>query len=213
MKFREIYNPRRVYEGWFETYFIRPFVHGYVDFSGRESLRTGLRSLLVWLVVTLGVAGILMGQVGLLGPEAGFDVMTVVGVVWGVLSVSPLAALAARTLRGASGEGGEGKVKVLGVDVMLGVSCCLFFVLGLMMMLTTLGSGVLNPNATATDEPDTVAEESPRVDEEPIFTYQDAPQAAEDEPARDTMPELTEPDAVPVEESFDPTIAEPDSLF
>ena len=38
-KIQNFYNPDTVYQGFFETYLIRPFVHHYVDFSGRESDR------------------------------------------------------------------------------------------------------------------------------------------------------------------------------
>lgn len=204
MKFSEFTHPKAVYDGFFETYFIRPFVHHYADFSGRESGRALVRSLLAWLVITLGIAGILMGQVGLLGPEVGFATLWTIGGVWLAASVVPLLALFARAAHGAPEK--ERKVRMLGVDTLLGVSSLLFFILGLLMMVTTLNSGVLNPNAGATDETDTANIEGEYVTEEAIFTYQDAAPA---EVITDSMKDLDEPDAATPEESFDPTLAEP----
>lgn len=67
MKLKEFYNPKHVYDGWFETYSMGlPYFHHYADFRGRESARSAVMSLLAWLVATLGMAGILMGLVGLL---------------------------------------------------------------------------------------------------------------------------------------------------
>ena len=91
MKFREIYNPKHVYEGFFETYFIRPYFHHYADFSGKESMTSCWRSLLAWLIVSMGVAGIMMGQIGLIGPEAGKTAAVVVCSIWAGRSVAQAA--------------------------------------------------------------------------------------------------------------------------
>ena len=209
MKFKEFYNPRHVYDGFFATYFIRPFFHHYADFRSRESGGACLRSLLAWLVVTLGIAGIMMGQVGLLGPEVGFTALTIVSIIWGAFSLTPLIALVARTTNGAPEK--ELHPRMLGVDTLLGVSCLLFFLLGLLMMTTTLNSGQLNPNAGMTDEPDTTRIEEEYIKEEPIFTYQDEMPAQTEEPV-DTLSDMTEPDLADPDESFDPTLVTPEEI-
>lgn len=201
MKFKDIYNPKHVYEGFFETYFIRPFFHHYIDFKGKESFRSACRSLLAWAVVTLGVVGAMMGQVGLIGPEAGSALAWTICGIWLALSIIPLVALFVRVLNGAPKE--EPHPRMLGVDTLLGVSCLLFFVLGLLMMVTTLESGTLDPNAGATAEGDTLKIEEDYVTEEPIFTYQDAAPADQ---VVDSMNDVTEQDLVTSEESYDPSI-------
>lgn len=209
MKFRDIYNPRHVYDGWFETYFIRPYFHHYADFRGRESRRSYGMSVLAWVFVTLGLSGILMGLVGLLGPEVGFAALTIAGGLWMVLSVVPLAALTVRAVHGAPER--EAEPKLLGVDTLFGVSAVLFFLFGLLMMITTLNSGALNPNAGMTDEADTSAVELEEVTEEPIFTYQ-TEEAVDTAPAvvEDSLSDMTEPDLVEPEESFDPSLVPPE---
>lgn len=207
MKLKEIYNPKRVYDGWFESYFIRPFFHHYADFRGGESLRTCVMSLLAWVVVTLGIVGVLMGLVGLLGPEVGFWALGVVGTLWGLVSLVPLVSLAVRGARG--GDDGL-KPRLLGVDTLLGVSSLLFFVFGLLMMVTTVNSGKLDPNAGVIDEEDTSVMELEEVVEEPIFTYQDEVKVDTRAATVDTLGDMTEPDLVAPEESFDPTLAVPE---
>lgn len=206
MKFKEFYNPQHVYDGFFETYFIRPFFHHFADFRGKESAKSCLMSLLTWLVVTIGVAGIVMGQVGLLGPEVGFSAITIGAIIWVAFSLVPLISLVARTANGAPEQ--ERHPRMLGVDTLLTVSCVLFFILGLLMMVTTLNSGQLNPNAGMTNEPDTTAIEEEYIKEEPIFTYQDEIPAHVDDTI-DTLSDMTEPDLVEQEESFDPTLSTP----
>lgn len=210
MKLKEIYNPRHVYDGYFETFFIRPFFHHYADFKSRESAGSCLKSIIAWLIVTLGITGIMMGQIGLLGPETGFTAMTVVATIWGAFSLLPLITLIARTANGSPDR--PFSTKILGVDSLLAVSCMLFFILGLLMMYTTLHSGNLNPNAGMTDEPDTSVFEEEYVKEEPIFTYQDETPPATEE-SQDTLGDMTEPDLVTPEESFDPTLSPSDEII
>lgn len=207
--FKEFTNPRHVYDGYFETYFIRPFFHHYADFRGKESAKSCGMSLLAWLIVTLGIAGILMGQVGLMGPEAGFGTMLTVGIVWTAASLVPLVALIARTAHGAPDE--QKKPRLLGVDTLLAVSCLLFFLLGVLMMITTLNSGSLNPNAGYDPNADTATFELEEVTEEPIFTYQENSVEAPSDVV-DTLGDMTDPDAVSPDDSYDPTLdrAEPD---
>ena len=209
MKFKDFYNPRHVYDGFFETYFIRPFFHHYADFKGKEAASSCLLSLLAWLVVTLGITGIMMGQVGLLGPEVGFTALVVVTVIWGVFSIVPVISLIARVSNGRPES--PLKTRLLGVDTLLAVSSLLFFLLGLLMMLTTLESGSLNPNAGATDEADTTVIHDEYVKEEPIFTYQDEAELSEAE--ADTLGDIDDPDIVAPEESFDPTLNTGDDLI
>ena len=79
------------------------------------------------------------------------------------------------------------------------------------MMITTLDSGELNPNARMYDEPDSVIVEEDYVKEEPIFTYQD--EAPTDENVAqtpvDSLSDFTEPYLEESEESFDPSIQPP----
>lgn len=203
---KEFTNPRHVYDGYFETYFIRPFFHHYADFRGGESAKSCSLSLLAWLIVTLGIAGILMGQVGLLGPEAGFSTMTVVSIIWIAASLVPLAALLVRASHGEPEK--QKSPRLLGVDTLLGISCLLFFLLGVLMMTTTLNSGSLNPNAGYDPAEDTVRLQLEEVTEEPIFTYQES---SVETPAEvvDTLGDMTEPDAVSPDESYDPSLDQP----
>lgn len=206
MNFKDIYNPSKVYDGFFESYFIRPFVHQYFNFGGHESASSLFKSLLAWLILTLGIAGIMMGQIGLIGPETGKEMLGIVMCVWGALSVIPILALLSRAAHGAPKRPIKGRM--LGVDTLLGVSCLLFFLLGLMMMITTLNSGSLNPNATMTNEEDTTTIEEEYVTEEPIFTYQDEAPAKTTHTV-DSLSDLNDPDAVDPDESFDPDLAAP----
>lgn len=205
MKLKEFYNPKHVYDGWFETYFIRPYFHHYADFRGRESARSAVMSLLAWLVATLGMAGILMGLVGLLGPEVGFAALAVVGGLWLAVSSVPLVSLLARRLNGTPEH--DHAPRMLGVDTLMGVSSLLFFVFGVLMMETTVNSGGLNPNAGMTDEEDTAVTEMEEVTEEPIFTYQDEAAADTSAAMVDTLSDMDEPDLV---ESFDPALNVPE---
>lgn len=206
MHIEDLYNPKRVYEGFFETYFIRPFIHHYADFSGKESWKSFGLSLFAWFVITLGIIGIMLGQIGLIGPEGGAQATWWVCGIWLALSVVPILALLSRAFRGAPEK--PLKSRMLGIDTLLGVSCLLFFVLGLLMMVTTLNSGELNPNARVYEETDTIPYEEEYIKEEPIFTYQDETPAPV-EGNFDSMPETMEPDLEEAEESFDPTIELP----
>lgn len=203
MKFKEIYNPKYTYEGFFESYFIRPFFHHYADFKSKESASSYYKSIICWIIVTLGLAGIMLGQVGIIGPESGVTASIVVAVIWLAASATPLAALIARTLNGKPES--ELKPRLLAIDILLAASSILFFLLGLMMMITTLNSGALNPNAGMTNEIDSTIIEEETVIEEPIFTYQDEVTTV-DTTIVDTMSDMTEPDLIDAEESFDPTI-------
>ncbi|MDE7180651.1 MAG: hypothetical protein K2N88_05585 [Muribaculaceae bacterium] len=173
-------NPQRTYDGYFEAYFIRPFFHRYANFTAHESMGYALMSLAAWLIVTIGIAGIMMGQIGIIGPEAGVTATIVVGCVWAAFSITPIIALLKRASLG------ENSLKrtphFLGVDTLLLVSCVLFFIFGLLMMLTTLNSEILKPNARYNPAADTVKAPEAYIVEEPIFTYQsDAPAPAVEE--------------------------------
>lgn len=207
MNFKEFTNPSHVYDGYFDTYFIRPFVHHYANFRGQESAWSCALALTSWIVISLGIAGILMGLVGILGPDVGFSAIWLVGGLWVAASVVPILSLLTRASHGAPKD--ERHPRFLGVDTLLLVSCILFFLFGLLMMLTTINSGSLDPNAGATTEEDTVSVQLEEVYEEPIFTYQDT---REEEPVAepDSLSDMTEPDLVDQDESFDPTLVTPD---
>lgn len=217
MNFKKVVNPSKVYEGWFESYFIRPWFRKYSDFSGGETRRDFLFSLLGWAIVTLGIAGILLGLVGLLGPEIGFPTLEICGGIWIAYSIVPFIALVKRTSNG--GDAKQRHPKFLGIDILQVAASMLFFLFGLFIMITTLNSEMLNPDPRMEDEEE-VKIEGESIVEEPIFTYQDA----STEVKRDTAmvePEVEDPDMLSPDESFDPTIATqpdmekelPDSLY
>lgn len=202
MSIKQIYNPPKVYEGWFESYFIKPWFRHYADFGSGESSRDCWRSLLAWAIVTMGFAGLLMGLVGLLGPEVGFICMISVGGAWILFSIIPFIALLARTFNGVKAE--PRTPRRLGIDVLMLVICLLFFVFGLLMMTTTLHSETLHFDYGTDPEEETVAE-TDTVTEEALFTYQNAP-VDTTTVVVDTLSDLTEPDMVDPNESYDPTI-------
>lgn len=199
-KFKNLYDPNVVYEDYFEAYYIRPFIHRYADFNSGETAKSALLSICAWLLITLGLAGVLMGLVGLLGPEVGFVSLTVVGGIWLLLSVVPLAAIVVRSTRN-NGDKWNHNPRLLGIDIMMIAVCVLFFIFGLLMMITTLNSETLNPNAGYVEE-DSVKTEEDSVWEEPIFTYQDAAPTVEE----DTLRKETDSMTAIIEDSFDPTI-------
>lgn len=203
MNLRQFTNPRHTYDGYFESYFIRPFFHRYADFKRGESPKSCILSAVAWIIVSLGVAGILLGLIGLIGPEAGIATAVTVGILWALFSIVPLSALCVRAFNGKPDT--EPKPRLLGVDTLLGVSCILFFIFGLLMMITTLNSETLDPNARYVPENDSVAVEGEYVVEEPIFTYQDEEVPANNEQT-DSLSDVNEPDLASPEESYDPTI-------
>lgn len=192
--------------GYFEKYFIKPFYRHYSDFKGKDSGRTALMTLLTWLVITVGVFGILIGLVGLLGPEVGFVCLAVIGGLWVLGSIVPLLAAFSRSRNSTEEDADDEKPVFLGIDKLLFAACCLFMIFGVLMMVTTLNSDELlgRPRGENTGNESKFVPDS--VVEEPIFTYQ-AETPVEVVP--DTMSDLTETDTVSVEESFDPTIAPP----
>lgn len=206
MNFKSIYDPRHVYEGYFETYFIRPFFHHYADFRGHETWGSCGLSFLAWLIVSLGITGLMLGLVGLLGPEVGFTSLTVAGCVWGAFSLLPLSALVVRASASRPDTSGRGSHKhpLLGIDIMLGTICLLFFIFGLLMTVTTLHSETLTADP-GTDEQDTTRLELEEIVEEPIFTYQD--EAPADTVTADSLSDLEDPEAVAPDESFDPSLS------
>lgn len=199
-KFKNLYDPNVVYEDYFEAYYIRPFIHHYADFNGGETSESALLSLCAWLIMTLGLAGVLMGLVGLLGPEVGFISLAVVGGIWLLLSVVPIAAILVRASKHNESKWNH-QPRLLGIDIMMMAVCLLFFIFGLLMMITTLNSEVLDPNAGYVEE-DTVKMVEDTVWEEPIFTYQDAAPAMDE----DSLGAETDSIDQMMEDSFDPTI-------
>lgn len=189
--------------GFFERYFIIPFFRQYSDFGGVTSGKDALVSVGAWLIVTAGVVGVLLGFVGLLGPEVGFMALSIVSVIWLLGSACPMAALICRVLKKGTSECHE--IRFLGIDKLLSAICLLFLVFGMLMTTTTLNSGEINMNPRNGNSED---EENPilmqdSIVEEPIFTYQDE---APKEPVKDTMTDLEEKDTISLSESFDPVV-------
>lgn len=204
MNFKSIYDPKHVYEGFFETYFIRPFVHRYADFGGVERGKSTTYSLLAWLIITLGLIGLMLGLVGLLGPEVGFTTLYVGCGIWIAASIVPILALFSRS-GGEEQPAADGKKRklMLPIDMVLATISILFFLLGLLMMISTLNSEELTADP-GTMEEDTTTLEFDEVVEEPIFTYQDE---VTETPAQDTLLDLEDPEAMTPDESFDPTLS------
>lgn len=206
---KRIYNPKHVYQGWFEAYFIRPWVRLYADFRSSETGRDFLYSLLAWVIISMGLAGLLMGLVGLLGPDVGFTALKIVGSIWGLLSLIPFIALLARTFNG-QGDRTPQKARMLGIDILQIAACLLFFIFGLLMMTTTMHSEILHGD-TGDDEADTTKLEFDSVVEEPIFTYQDTHEVIVEDSSMIEEEQTQDPDMISPEESYDPTIdADPD---
>ena len=189
--------------GFFERYFITPFIRKYSDFKGEESRQTAFLSLGAWLTVSAGVIGVLLGFIGLLGPEVGFVCLWVIGGIWLAGSLCPMAALISRASKGAA-DNGALKTHFLGIDKMLSAICILFLVLGILMTITTLNSGEINPyHKGRGDARHNPLLEQDEVVEEPIFTYQDATPA----PIEDVIDDDSEiADTISVDDSFDPVI-------
>lgn len=213
---KNIYNPRQVYEGFFDTYFIQPFFRLYFNFRAHESVSTCIKSVIAWVVITLGIVGIMLGQIGIIGPEGGEPMARIVFWIWGIYSVIPMIGLFVRLGNGKPRR--PVRSKMLGVDVLLGVTSLLFFVLGLVMRTTVLQNEVLNPNARMTAENDSNPLLNDEVTEE-LYTYTDdndtkkedkknVVQAVSDSAARanDPLKDLNEPDLTTSEESYDPVI-------
>ncbi|MDE7438258.1 MAG: hypothetical protein K2M93_07205 [Muribaculaceae bacterium] len=191
--------------GFFERYFITPIFRKYADFSGSESDRNALVSAAAWLIVTSGVIGVLLGLIGLLGPDTGFVCLGVIGGIWIVGSICPLAALASRAMHGGKDDK-KMPVHFLGIDKFLAVTCGLFLILGILMTVTTLNSGTINPyHRGQGDRSRNPLLEQEEVVEEPIFNYQTADPA----PVEEIEEVETEApaDTITIDDAFDPTIA------
>lgn len=201
---KNIYDPSTVYDGYFETYFLRPFVHRYAHFQGAETWTTCLWSLLTWLILTMGIFGALAGLVGLLGPEVGFMMLYIVGGIWCAASVLPIIALISRasSFRGKYNP----RPKLLGIDVMGYVVCLLFFVIGLLMMITTLNSGNLNPNADYDPNAEDLKVTEDSVIEEAIFTYEPNAEPSTDTSDMSDSLMMEDGEELSPDESFDPSI-------
>lgn len=189
--------------GFFEKYFINPYFRQWKDFSGKQPREEFALSLAAWGIVTIGLAGLLLGLVGLLGPQVGFVTLGVVGALWIGASVVPIAALRRRCSASESDREVYRRAPMLGIDMLMTVVCGLFFLFGLLMMITTLNSGELNMNPRGTgqsgDNPILMRDS---VIEEPIFNY-----FTETSPAEgDDMDDLADKDTLSLDESFDPTV-------
>ena len=201
-------------QGYYERYFITPFFRKFSDFKGSISRRDLKFSIIAWCLATLGMAGLLIGLVGLLGPETGFVTCWVLGALWILWSIVPLLALFSRAGNSSAEPESDKphKSAMLGIDKMLAVVCVLFFIFGLLMMTTTLNSEDLNPNRRK----EVVDEENPilnqdKVVEEVIFNYKDynIEDVPEEEPL-DTvvMPEVDNNESYDVTD-FDPSASTP----
>lgn len=171
-----------------------------------------MRTFMAWGVATLGITGVLLGQVGLLGPEVGFATLYTLGGVWLAWSLLSICALLARFSKSGSENDHTGEEKpsvvMLGIDKLLSTVCVLFFVLGLLMMITTLNSGELNMS-TGSGEYD---EDNPilnrdKVQEEAIFNYLNYDETSVAE--KDTATVVEDEDTASVAEIYDPAAVSP----
>lgn len=161
--------------GFYERYFITPFFRKFNDFKSAGAPGDRKRTLIAWLIATLGIGGLLIGLVGLLGPEVGFVTSEVLGAIWLAWSAYALCALFARTSKESDDNPGEKKGYVLlNIDKLLAVVCVLFFLFGILMMATTLNSEDLNmqPRNIGDQEENPILNQD-KVEEEPIFNYQE----------------------------------------
>lgn len=197
-----------LHQGFYEKYFIDPFIRRFSDFKGTAGRRDALYSLLAWVIVTAGIVGILTGLVGILGGEVGFPCLWIIGGLWILASLIPLIALIQRAARGMA-EGIAGTeannttrpgYKMLTIDIILSVACVLFLIFGIPMMVTTVRSETLEIDPSGISKLPTSKIPTDSVYEEPIFNYQQTD--ISDEPL-DTV--------ASIEEAFDSigNIAEP----
>lgn len=177
------------HRGFYERYFITPFFRKFHDFKSVETPRDRKLTLIAWLIATLGIGGLLIGLVGLLGPEVGFVTSEVLGAIWLAWSAFGICALFSRTSKG-SGENSENKKEyvLLNIDKLLSLICAIFFLFGILMMATTLNSEELNlqPRNSGSQDDNPILNRD-KVEEEPIFNYQDYDiKDAEEEVSPDT---------------------------
>ncbi len=208
-----------IQEGFFEKYFITPFFRRIKDFSGKESKGAAGYTVLAWLIATTGITGLLLGLVGLLGPEVGFLCLEIFGALWLCGSAFGFAAMVSRISKTGDGEGTDGRTPKpvwLLIDKLLAGVSVMFLILGILMTVTTLNSGDINVNWRGSGEPTSKSKfEENKIEEVPIFTYQD--ETPSSDMTEDELTELVDEDTVSLEESFDPTLpssstAEPDTL-
>lgn len=197
-------------KGYFERYFITPFFTGVFKPDRKINASDFKHSLWAWLIATVGIFGVLLGFVGLLGPEVGFLSLFIIGGIWLAWSGIGLYNLFKRKTAAQNSIPNEPAPKptVLPIDKLLMTVCILFFVFGLLMMSTTLDSGELNlePKETERDQENPILN-SDRIEEEAIFTYQDYPAETEAEP------QVPDSASHPEEAEHSTPVNEPDTTF
>lgn len=197
------------HRGFYERYFITPFFRKFYDFKSAETPLDRKRTLIAWLIATLGIGGVLIGLVGLLGPEVGFVTAEVIGAIWLAWSAFGICSLFARSAKGTEDNGADKKEYVLlNIDKLLSLICVLFFLFGILMMATTLNSEELNmkPRYPGSQEDNPILNQD-KVEEVPIFSYEEYGDLSEqtEEPAEET----TEDTATSTSTDFDPAAMSP----
>lgn len=197
------------HRGFYERYFITPFFRKFSDFKSVETPRDRKRSLIAWLIATLGIGGVLIGLVGLLGPEVGFVTAEVIGAIWLAWSAFGICALLARTSKG-NDDNVENKKEfvMLNIDKLLSLICALFFLFGILMMATTLNSEELNmkPRYPGSQEDNPILNQD-KVEEVPIFSYEEYGDLSEQ--AEEPTEKTTEDTATVTSTEFDPAAVSP----
>ncbi len=198
------------HRGFYERYFITPFFRDFKNYKDRVDLKDMLRTLRAWGVATLGLVGLLLGQVGLLGPEVGFSTLYIIGGIWLLWSAVGLCALFSRYFKSSGDREAYDTPKpvaVLGIDKLLAVVCVLFFIFGILMMATTLNSGELNMSTgTGEYDEDNPILNSDKVEEEAIFNYMNYDETP---PVTEDTVSVEEEDTVSLQEIFDPAAVSP----
>lgn len=193
-------------KGYYERYFITPFFREFRNTKGVLANKELTRTFVAWGIATLGIVGLLLGLVGLLGPEVGFVTLLVVGGLWLLWSLFCFVSVFVRCAN-AKRSGEEVKprpVAMLGIDKLLSAVCILFFVLGMLMMITTLNSGELNmTTGTGQSDEDNPILNSDKVEEEAIFNYMNYDESAPEEE------EIEVVDSTEAQEEFDPMSQSP----
>ncbi len=204
-------------QGFFEKYFIQPF---YRDFRNKATScpkSTLPLATTAWVIITLGIVGVLIGFIGLLGPETG-SICVYVGLgLWLLFTIPAFIALIRRCCNGNEDNSNpvdkyydEVRRAMLPIDWMLSGAAVLFFILGPLMMLSTLRGRNMDILPRGAGDGYSQFVDNDSIYEEPIFNYIGESDASD----ADTLGDISDLDTITLEESsFDPTIEEqPDTI-
>lgn len=198
-------------EGFFEKYFINPLIR---DFKNKKEEFIPQQSmpfiLTAWGLITIGLFGILIGQVGMLGPEVGFAMIYIIVPIWIIASILPLISVIKRARRDPepkklSAEEYYETIKktMLPLDWILSGAALLFFIFGPIMMESTLRGRNLDILPRGNGDSGVSLLDTDSVYEEPIFNFQVGENEGEQV---DTLGSLEDLDTVSFKDSYDPYV-------